>query len=475
MTDPTDTPAKPSAEALFMAEERGMIATLMAGTGAMRVAAKKHLPKAPAESEEAYEYRKAVSTLYNGLRRTVEVMAGKPFAEPIELGEDMPAKLVEWSDDVDLQGRDLDAFAHAVFCQALADGLSHILVDYPQTAEGATLADKAATGARPYLVHIRHDQILGWRSQRIAGVETLQQLRIMESVSEPSGQWGMKSVDQVRVLTPDAWTTYRKNDRDEWVEFASGVVTLGAIALATVYTGRSAYMQAKPPLLDLAWLNVEHWQSASDQSNILHVARVPILFASGIDDGNLVIGANAVVSNQNPQAKLQYVEHGGKAIEAGRESLKDLEERMSLMGAQLLVKKPGARTATEKAIDSADADCALKQMVRGLENSIEQALQFMADWESITDPVADVELTGEIGGIEEMDLNALLKAKELSILDAETVFNELQRRGLINDETTWADVEARIKANAAAEQAAAMAQATAVAAVKFAPKLPNEV
>jgi len=59
------------------------------------------------------------------------------------------------------QGRDLDAFAHAVFCQALADGLSHILVDYRRRAEGATLADKAATGARPYLVHIRHDQILG--------------------------------------------------------------------------------------------------------------------------------------------------------------------------------------------------------------------------------------------------------------------------------------------------------------------------
>jgi len=37
------------------------------------------------------------------------------------------------------------------------------------------------------------------------------------------------------------------------------------------------------------------------------------------------------VTNENPQARLEYVEHTGKAIEAGRESLKDLEERMSLM------------------------------------------------------------------------------------------------------------------------------------------------
>jgi hypothetical protein len=448
MTDPNaDTPAKPSAEAQFMADERAMIDTLMAGTGAMRAAGEKYLPKSPAESADAYKYRKAVSTLYNGLRRTVEVMAGKPFAEPIELGDDMPAQIVEWCKDVDLQGRDLDAFAHAVFVQALADGVSHILVDYPATVKGATLADKKATGARPYFVHIKQDQILGWRSQRIAGVETLTQLRLMELVTEPAGQWGTKNIEQVRVLEPTTWTTFRKNDRDEWVEFETGEVTLSAIALATVYTGRTGYMQAKPPLLDLAWLNIEHWQSASDQSNILHVARVPILFASGIDEGSsIVIGANAVVSTSNPQAKLSYVEHQGHAIEAGRESLKDLEERMSLMGAQLLVKKPGARTATEKAIDSADADCALKQMVRGLENSIENALQFMADWEQIKDPVADVELTGEIGGLEDMELTALLRCRELGILDMETIFVELQRRGLLNDELQWKDIQARLKA-----------------------------
>jgi len=49
-------------------------------------------------------------------------------------------------------------------------------------------------------------------------------------------------------------------------------------------------MQAKPPLLDLAWLNVEHWQSASDQSNILHVARVPIC-SPRISEGGLIVGA----------------------------------------------------------------------------------------------------------------------------------------------------------------------------------------
>ncbi|MDE2454399.1 MAG: DUF4055 domain-containing protein, partial [Burkholderiales bacterium] len=429
MSDIAKTPATVSPEAAYMAPERTMIATLLAGTGAMRAAGTQYLPKHPAESEDAYRYRVQVSTLYNGLRRTIETLAGKPFSEPIKLGDNVPDPLVEWADDIDLQGRDLHAFAHAVFAAALADGLSHILVEYPQTTPGATLADKKAGGVRPYFLHIRQSQILGWRAERINGVETLTQLRIMETVTEPDGQWLNRQVAQVRVLEPTAWTTFRQNDLKEWVQYQAGIVTLGAIPLATIYADRANFMQGRPPLLDLAYMNIEHWQSSSDQSNILHVARVPILFASGFVEGTLKIGAGAAVTNDDPTAKLSYVEHTGAAISAGRESLKDLEERMSLMGAQLLVKKPGARTATEKAIDSADADSALSLMVRTLEDALEYALQFAADWEAIG-PAGEVECTGEIGGVEDMDETALMRAKELGILSAETVFAELQRRGL---------------------------------------------
>ena len=428
-----------------MADERAMIATLMAGTGAMRAASTKYLPKAPAESDDAYEYRLAVSTLYNGMRRTVETMSGKPFSEPIKLGDDMPSQIVEWCDDVDLQGRDLHAFAHSVFADALANGISHVLVDYPPVdAAAVTQLERAAIGARPYFVHLKHDQITGWRSERINGVETLTQLRFLESVNVPTGVWTVAAVQQVRVLEPTKWSTYRQNERGEWVLYEEGVVTLGKIPLATTYCDRQGYMQARPPLLDLAWLNIEHWQSSSDQSNILHVARVPILFAAGFDDGALKIGAGSVVSNDEPAATLKYVEHSGAAIAAGRTSIKDLEERMSLAGAQLLMHKPGARTATEKAIDSADADCALSLMTRNHEDTIDLALQFMADWENLG-KAGEVELTGEIGGPEETEFAGLMRARELGLLSAETVFSEMQRRGLLSDDITWEDEAARIK------------------------------
>ena len=40
-------------------------------------------------------------------------------------------------------------------------------------------------------------------------------------------------------------------------------------------------------MIDLAWLNLAHWQSASDQRHILHVARVPFLFGRGLSEGEI--------------------------------------------------------------------------------------------------------------------------------------------------------------------------------------------
>jgi hypothetical protein len=44
------------------------------------------------------------------------------------------------------------------------------------------------------------------------------------------------------------------------------------ITLVTLYTKRTGFMCGSPPLLNMALLNIKHWQSQSEQDNILHVA-----------------------------------------------------------------------------------------------------------------------------------------------------------------------------------------------------------
>jgi hypothetical protein len=45
-----------------------------------------------------------------------------------------------------------------------------------------------------------------------------------------------------------------------------------------------------------------------------------------------------------------------------------------------------------------------------------------------------------------MEIEGLMKARELGLLSAETVFHEMQRRGLIADEITWEDEAKRLAA-----------------------------
>ena len=119
-------------------------------------------------------------------------------------------------------------------------------------------------------------------------------------------------------------------------------------------------MTGRPPLMDLALLNLAHWQSSSDQRHILHVARVPLLFARNLRPGEngLDIGPNRLIVGDSDGADLKFVEHSGSAIEAGRQDLVDLEDRMAVMGLDLIARRPGSATATARAIDAAQADSA---------------------------------------------------------------------------------------------------------------------
>ena len=69
------------------------------------------------------------------------------------------------------------------------------------------------------------------------------------------------------------------------------------------------------PLLDLAWLNIAHWQSSSDQRHVLTVARFPMLAGSGVPENtNVVVGPDRMLTTPNADGKFYYVEHTGAAI-----------------------------------------------------------------------------------------------------------------------------------------------------------------
>lgn len=422
-----------------MAKKWRLPDTLMQGTQAMREAGRDFLPQEPRESAVAYRNRIERTVLFNAYKKAIQDLRGKVFSKPVALGESATERAVEWAEDIDLEGRDLTAFAFDVFESALSVGLTHILVDFPRSDPNATLADERRQQIRPYFVHVPARNLIGWKVDRVGGVRFLSQARIKETITEedPDDEWGERHIEQVRVLEPGSFRIFRRQDKNnDWQLFEEGETSLDIIPLVTIYTGRTADMIADPPLLDLAYLNLAHWQSSSDQRHILHTARVPMLFGSGWqeDELEIEIGANRMITNSNPEARLGFVEHSGASIGAGRQDLMDLEDRMSILALEPLITRPGNITATERAIDEAKSNSTLQAWALNLEDALQQAFYFADQWIGQSEG-ADVNVFTDfsVGTMDTEQIKILREIRGQGDLSRETLWSEIKRRGIFDD------------------------------------------
>jgi hypothetical protein len=188
------------------------------------------------------------------------------------------------------------------------------------------------------------------------------------------------------------------------------------------------------PMIELAYSNVEHWQSKSDQQTILHVARVPILFTKDIGaDTKIVVGNGAFIRATGEHADAKYIEHSGAAIEAGRKSILDLEDRMRQTGAELLVIKPGHATQVQVMAENEQGMCDLQRICEGLEDSLDQALDLMARWINESKG-GHVTIYKDFGAatLAEASAQLLLEMKADGSLSLKTLLAECKRRGILS-------------------------------------------
>lgn len=387
--DKTSQPDYKSSAYSEMSEAWAIVRDVAGGTATMRAAGETYLPKEPAEKPENYARRLNRSVFFNAYRRTREALVGLVFKKDPVLEDDVPAEIKNHLENVDLAGTHFDVFSKEVFTDAF-EGHSFILVDMQPKLEGnVTLADEKAAGRRPFWVRYKASQAVNWRTTQINGETILQQITFEECTCEPDGQYGEKDVVRYRVfwLTADVvrWELFRKVMEGEKVAFISegtGTLTLKRIPVAVVYGRQKALYVSEPPLIDLAFLNIAHYQEYSDYRNILHVANVPILVRKGCptDKQNMDVGPNSLADIPT-DGDLFYCEHEGKAIGAARTELVDIEQRMAMAGLSIMAQRSDSTlTATEIRRNSVERTSELSTMARSLQDALELALGFHAEY-----------------------------------------------------------------------------------------------
>jgi hypothetical protein len=406
--------------------------TLIGGEKAMKEAGRLYLPKEPQESDQQYLNRLNRSTLKNYFSWAVENHTGRVFKSPVVLGEDTNDTIVDYNENLDLTGNDLNAFYREVFRDMLIKGISFVYVDFPRNQVDMTLADELDANLRPYCIHIKAEQLINAVSGVVNGRTVLTRAHIKEYYTEPYGEWGTRTYEQIRVLYPGYWELYRQDTTDNsWKVYDSGETSLSYIPLVPLYGKKIGFYAGESPLQDLANLNRAHWQSMSDQMNITHVARVPILFGTGFDEeDSLTVGSNSAIMGPD-ESSLNYVEHTGKAIEAGMSEVKDLEDRMMLESLELL-NESESETATSRSLDISDINCSLQTLAIKLQKMIGKVNSIMSDWEGI--PRSGVVMVSTDFGLQLKDgseSNILLKMRQNRSLSLPAFQKEMKRRRVL--------------------------------------------
>lgn len=428
---------EPTQSYLRMSDGWDLPRTLMGGTREMRKAGRKYLPQWPKEDDESYRIRLHQSFLFNAFRKTIQGMVGRVFSKPVHFSGDVPEEIVAMAENIDLTGRHINSFARDVFEDGITYGLSHILVEMP-SQRAQTLAEERAMNIRPYWVHVKAEELIGWRATMVDGYYMLTQVRIKEQYLAEAGQYGERIVDRVRILYPGRYEIWDAVNSNEYAMVESGETSLPYIPLVTFYAAREGHMLARPPLQDLADKNLEHWQSASDQRHILHVARVPLLFGAGLPDdfGTANIGPNVLISAPDG-ADLKFVEHSGASIGAGERDLEKIERQMEALAMQAMLDKPGTRTATERTIDEATSISELQAMAFNLQDALEQAMMITADYMGMGEDAGGQVVVNRDVGIsarDVADLQILQQARVSGDISREVFWAELMRRGVLSDD-----------------------------------------
>jgi len=437
-----DSPFTRTRAVLDMMKGWEIMKAVTEGTEYLRENSEAFLPLEPREDFDAYLARVNRAVFSPFTQRLIRAATGLVLRKPITLTGD-PYWTEMFKMDVDGCKSDLDEYARRILMCSLTYGQSHILVDYPAPSGARSLAEERAQDRRPYWIEVDPTNLYGWRLDRESNYGNLIQARIAEKAVLPDGQFGEKVFDQIRVIEPGKYRVFRKKEQIEemydvsdnsvtgnfemgsadkdYQQVESGEFSLGEIPLVTVYSGKTENLVSKPPLLDIAYLNIAHFQRQADLIHSLHVASQPMLVMEGYDDQtkDLAISVNYAMATQ-PGNKIYYVEPASSAFDAQSAEIKELQMQMATLGISTLSQqKFVAESADARRLDRVDTNSMLAMVSMELEQKLQKAFNLSAEYVGIEPPEVKISRDFDIERLIGQDITALTSLFDQQVIDRE--------------------------------------------------------
>jgi len=194
---------------------------------------------------------------------------------------------------------------------------------------------------------------------------------------------------------------------------------LGEIPLVTLYSNKMDTMVSKPPLLDIAYLNLAHFQRQADLIHSLHIASQPMLVLEGWDDQtkDMAVSVNYGIATQ-PGNKIYYVEPAANAFDAQTNEIRELQQQMATLGISTLSQqKFVAESADARRLDRVDTNSMLSMVSMDLEQSLQRSFNLAAAYLQLEPPEVSISRDFDIDRLIGQDITALTALFGQGVLD----------------------------------------------------------
>ena len=415
-----------------------LIEDLLGGSYEIRSKHRRYLPQEPRELDESYDNRLARSSCPPYYQRLERMLAGMLTRKPVRLN-DVADVIREQLFDVDLQGNDLNVWTYESARKMIRYGHVGVLVDAPA----------AGTNGRPYWVTYTPREILGWRTELIDGQQKFTQIRLLEKVFEPDGLYGEKQVEQVRLLTPGNFEIHRKDSDGNYQLWEEGATSLDEIPFSVAYANRINLMESRPPMEDIAELNLKTYQIQSDLDNQLHISAVPMLAFFGFPQSAEEVSAGPGEAIAFPaEGRAEYIESKGTSYKAQFDRLQQLESQINELGlAAVLGQKLSAETAEAKKIDRSQGDSTMQVVAQQMQDMIDNSLQYHARYLGSNEAGSSfVNRDFLASRLDPTEIQSLLALYTAGTITQETLLKQLHEGEVLGDEF---EIEEEIEATQA--------------------------
>lgn len=411
-----------------------LIEDLLGGTYEIRRRHRRYLPQEPREQDVSYDRRLSTSICPPYYQRLERMLAGMLTRKPVRLN-DTSDQIREQLFNVDLNGNDLNVWTYETARKMIRYGHVGVLVDAPRD------------GGRPYWTSYSPRDILGWRTEIIDGEQKLMQLRLSESIIVPDGDYGEKEVQQIRVLSPGEFKLFQRDEKKgDFRIVDEGRTSLNRIPFGVAYSNRVNTLESRPPLEDIANLNLKAYQIQSDLDNQLHISAVPMLAFYGFPSAAEEVSAGPGEAIAFPaDGRAEYIAPSSDAFASQFQRLDQIEKQINELGlSAVLGQKLSAETAEAKRLDRSQGDSTMMVIAQNMQDMIDNCLQFHAQYLGDRQPGSCYVNRDFLGTrLEPQEIQALLQLYTAGTITQETLLMQLSEGEVLGDDF---DVEEELDA-----------------------------